>query len=53
MKRIMNFINDIDMDDRTESILRGELEGNAIYEKVLEFNALHIDNKQLYLKRLG
>lgn len=31
----MNFINDIDMDERTESILRGELQPNAIYQKVL------------------
>ena len=30
MKRILNFLNDVDMDERTEHIIDGILDNNAI-----------------------
>ena len=53
MNKITNFINDTQMDAMTEKIINGELTHNIIYEKVLEFNALAVDLKQIYLYKLA
>lgn len=53
MNKIVNFINDTQMDAMSEKIINGELTNNIIYDKVVEFNALAVDLKQIYLYKLG
>ena len=43
MKRILNFLNDVDMDERTEHIIDGRLDNNAITAKAADFKSLQID----------
>lgn len=53
MNKIVNFINDTQMDAMTEKIISGQLSNNIIYEKVVQFNALPVDLKQIYLFKLA
>ena len=52
MNKLINFLNDIDMDSKTERIIEGELEPNLIEEKVREFNALSVEKRYTYMGRL-
>jgi hypothetical protein len=53
MNRLLNYLNDLVMDDNTEKIINGELEPNSIDEKVQEFNALHVEKRYAYMGRLN
>lgn len=43
MKRILNILNDVDMDERTEHIIDGIIDNNAISIKAAEFKTLPVN----------
>lgn len=53
MKRLLNFINDLDMDERTEHIINGVLDNNALPIKVREFSMLPTNEQQVYMFKLA
>lgn len=53
MKRILNILNDVDMDERTERIIDGVLDNNSIAAKANEFKTMPLHEQHLYLIRLS
>jgi hypothetical protein len=53
MKRLLNFINDLDMDERTEHIIDGVLDNNALPIKVREFGEMGAEDQSVYLFKLA
>ncbi len=52
MNKIVNFLNDTQMDSKSEKIIDGDVSNNIVYDKVVEFNAMPVDDKQIYLIKL-
>lgn len=53
MDKLLNYLNDLNMDDHSERIINGELEPNSIDEKVQAFNSLNVEKRYAYMGKLN
>lgn len=53
MKRILNYINDLTLDENTEQIIRGEMETGLIMNQVSQFNRWNHNEQNQYMVKLN